>query len=388
MDKTLLPLNNKFSVKVVSWIDDLANLRDDWDKLASKHGSYMPFLCFDWFQLWLHHFLKGKELCIVLLYEGHNLACIAPFLRKRERFKGINVRKIELIGNVYSPFRYFLFDQLGNEQRAAYLSIILKFLAKSYSQWDFIDFSAIPGENRSFDVLKEATNKAGVSCSEYFSFGDWYLDDIAYSGDEYIANLPKKIRKDVPYCQRRLQKIGNLEFKLIRNQGSIDDYMELYYWVYSKSWQRREGVGPTFHRDLAKLAAKNGWLRLGFLFLDGTPISAQFWMTCSNNSFILKTVYDQDYKKYSPGKILTAEMMKHVIDIDKVKTVDYVQGDEPYKKDWTPKRRERKGLLVFNDNIKGKYLALLTNKIQPAINKHKYLYKCKEVIKNCLPQRH
>lgn len=382
IDQSSISLNNNFSVKVVSRIDDLANLRDDWDKLASKHGSYMPFLCFDWFRLWLHHFLNGNELCVVFLHEGHNLACIAPFLRKRERFKGINVRKIELVGNVYSPFRYFLFDQLGNEQRVAYLSIILKFLAKSYSQWDFIDFSAIPGENRSFDVLKEAINKAGVSCSEYFSFGDWYLDDIACSGDEYIAALPKKIRKDVPYCRRRLQKMGNLEFKLIRNQGSIDDYMELYYWVYSKSWQRREGVGPTFHRDLAKLAAKNGWLRLGFLFLDGTPISAQFWMTCSNNSFILKTVYNQDYRKYSPGKILTAEMMKYVIDIDKVKTVDYVQGDEPYKKDWTPKRRKRKGLLVFNNNIKGKYLALLTNKIQPAINKHKYLRKSKKIIKN------
>ena len=382
IDQSSISLNNNFSIKVVSRIDDLANLRDDWDKLAPKQGSYMPFLCFDWFRLWIEHFLDNHQLLVLLLYEHGDLQTIAPLLIKQQRFKGIPVRKIELIGNVYSPFRYFLFDQLGNEQRVAYLSIILKFLAKSYSQWDFIDVSAIPGENRSFDVLKEATNKAGLSCSEYFSFGDWYLDDIAYSGDEYIANLPKKIRKDVPYCQRRLQKIGNLEFKLIRNQGGVDDYMDLYYWVYSKSWQRREGVGPTFHRDLAKLAAKNGWLRLGFLFLDGSPISAQFWMTCSNNSFILKTVYDQDYRKYSPGKILTAEMMKYVIDIDKVKTVDYVQGDESYKKDWTPKRRERKGLLVFNDNIKGKYLALLTNKIQPAINKHKYLRKSKKIIKN------
>ena len=107
-------------------------------------------------------------------------------------------------------------------------------------------------------------------------------------------------------------------------------------------------------------------------------------MTCSNNSFILKTVYDQDYKKYSPGKILTAEMMKYVIDIDKVKTVDYVQGDESYKRDWTPKRRERKGMLIFNNNIKAQYLALLNNRILPAFNKYEYLKKIKGVIANRL----
>jgi CelD/BcsL family acetyltransferase involved in cellulose biosynthesis len=384
IDQSSISLNNKFSVKVVSQIDDLANLRDDWNKLATKHGSYMPFLCFDWFRLWLHHFLNGNELCVVLLYEGQNLACIAPFLRKRERFKGINVRKIELIGNVYSPFRYFLFDQLGDEQRIAYLSIILEFLAKSYIHWDIIELSGIPDENRSFEVLKKATNKTEFSHSEYSSFGDWYLDGINYSGDEYLKRRCGNIRKNVPYRIRRLGRIGDLEFKLIKDYNKIDTYMDIYYNLYSKSWQQKESVGPTFHRDLAKMAAKNGWLRIGFLFLDNSPMSCQFWISANQYAYILKLFYDQKYGKYAPGKILTAEMMKYVIDIDKVTTVDYVSGDDSYKKDWTPQKRERKGLLVFNDSIKGKYLALLTNKIQPAINKHKYLRKSKKIIKNIL----
>jgi len=52
-------------------------------------------------------------------------------------------------------------------------------------------------------------------------------------------------------------------------------------------------------------------------------------------------------------------MMKYVIDMDGVNIVDYVQGDEAYKEDWTPKRRERCGVLIFNNNIKGKYSGLL-----------------------------
>ena len=178
-----------------------------------------------------------------------------------------------------------------------------------------------------------------------------------------------------------MNKNGTLEIKFITNQDLLDEYMDIYYAVYSKSWQKIESIGPTFHRDFAKLAAQKGWLRLGFLFLDQTPISAQFWITCNSTSYILKTIYDQDYRKYSPGKVLTAEMMKYVIDIDKVTTVDYVQGDEPYKKDWTPKRRERKGLYLFNNNLKGKYLALLTNKIQPTVNRLECLRKVKKLAK-------
>lgn len=380
MDSKNHSLNDKYSIREITDLNEFTKLRTVWDNLADKQGSYMPFLCFDWFKLWLEHFLKDNKLLILLLYKEDEVVTIVPFLIREEKFKGINVRKIELIGNVYSPFRYFLFSELEDQARKEHAAFIFGFFSNTYKRWDILDLNPIPEENDYFDILNMAIKKTGLKYSEYFCFGDWYLDEIDCSGDEYVANLPKKIRKDVPYCQRRLQKMGNLEFKLIKNDDLIDNYMNLYYDLYSKSWQEKEGIGPTFHRDLAKMAAKKGWLRLGFLFLDDSPMSSQFWISCDDTAFILKTVYDQNYNKFSPGKILTAEMMKYVIDIDKVKTVDFVQGDESYKKDWTPKRRERKGIMVYNNNIKGQFLAFLNNNILPIFNKYEYLKKIKEMV--------
>jgi CelD/BcsL family acetyltransferase involved in cellulose biosynthesis len=188
---------------------------------------------------------------------------------------------------------------------------------------------------------------------------------------------PKVIRKDVPYQIRRLEKIGELKFKFVKDLENIDHYMDIYYCIYSKSWQKRESLGPTFHRDLAKIAAKSGWLRLAFLFLDDIPISTQFWIVYDGYANILKTVYDKHFQKYSPGKILTAEMIKYVIDHDNVEAFDYGQGDEEYKKDWAPYRRERKGLLIFNRNIKGYTTSIIERKILTIINKNKYLVKIK-----------
>jgi CelD/BcsL family acetyltransferase involved in cellulose biosynthesis len=128
------------------------------------------------------------------------------------------------------------------------------------------------------------------------------------------------------------------------------------------------------------MVARNGWLRLGFLFLDDVPISAQFWLTCNSCAYILKTVYDQAYKKYSPGKVLTAELARYVIDVDNVSVIDYQHGDEAYKQDWTPKRRERKGLIVYNNSIKGRYLSFLNDRILPTVNQRKFLRRAKELV--------
>lgn len=345
----------------------------------------MPFLCFEWFKLWLEHFLKDSRLLILLLYREGEIVTIVPFLIKEEKLKRINVRKIDLLGNVYSPIRYFLFSRFDDEERVKNLYYIFHFLSSVYKNWDILDLYAIPEENNCFNVLRMAIKGTGLRHLDYSCFGDWYLDEINFSWEQYFKKFNSKFRHNIRYRREKLEKAGNFEVKIIRSKDeAIDQYMDLYYEVYAKSWQKKEGVGPTFHLDLAKIAARNGWLRLGFLFLNGNAISSQFWLSCKRNAFILKTVYDQNYKEYSPGQILTTEMMKHVMDIDKVKMMDYLHGDESYKKEWTFKRRERKGILVYNNNIKGNYLGLLNNRILPLFNKYKSLKKIERIIVNRL----
>jgi CelD/BcsL family acetyltransferase involved in cellulose biosynthesis len=377
-------LDDQYSLKEIRNLDDFEKLKTLWDELAEKQNTFTPFLCFDWFKIWLEHFLQGNKMLILLLCKEDEIATIAPFLIKEERFKGINIRKIELIGNVYSPIRYLLFSELDNGEKEKNLSSLFKFFSKIYNDWDILDLYSIPEENASFDILKKAIGETAFKYNDYFCFGDHYLDEINYSGEEYLKRRPGNISKNVPYRLRRLKKIGELEFRLIKNNDDIDRYMDVYYELYSRSWQKRENTGPTFHRSLAKMIAAKGWLRLGFLFFDHSPMACQFWICANQQAYILKLFYDESYQQYAPGKILTAEMMKYVIDIDKVKVIDYLHGDENYKKDWTPKFRERRGIMVFNQNIKARYLAFLNNRILPAINENEYLKKMKEMILNRL----
>ncbi|HEY8908590.1 MAG TPA: GNAT family N-acetyltransferase, partial [Rhodoferax sp.] len=52
--------------------------------------------------------------------------------------------------------------------------------------------------------------------------------------------------------------------------------------------------------------------------------------------------------RFSAGSVLTAALMRHVIDVDHVEEVDYLTGDDAYKRDWMSHRRERWGIVAFD----------------------------------------
>lgn len=373
-----LDFDNGYSVRVVRDYRGFENLKSDWDCLDGLHGSYEPFFCHGWFALWLSHFHKEKELAIVVLSCKGETEAIAPFMISRTKYKGVAVTKLELIGNAYSPLRYFLFrdkDLEVNEQR---MTFIFKYIKRIGKSWDMAELTALPEEGGCYDLLLRSLETAGLTYRSFTCFEDWYLDGIDYSGEQYLASRPGNISKDVPYQMRRLKKIGNLQFTMVTDGNCLDEHMDVYYELYGRSW-KRESIGPTFHRDLARLAALHGWLRLGFLSLDGLPMACQLWLSCNGKAYILKIFYDEKFKKYSPGKILTIKMMKHVIDEDKVTQVDYLQGDELYKKDWTPQLRMRYGLHLYsNATVAGQGLSVIDRRIIPLFSKCGLLRRFKE----------
>jgi len=97
-----------------------------------------------------------------------------------------------------------------------------------------------------------------------------------------------------------------------------------------------------------RLCAKAGWLRLAVAWLGEMPIAAQFWFVYAGRAHVYKLAYDEAHKEHSAGTILTAHLMQHVLDVDRVREVDYGSGDDAYKRDWMSKRRERIVLTAIN----------------------------------------
>ncbi len=120
---------------------------------------------------------------------------------------------------------------------------------------------------------------------------------------------------------------------------SVDDWSD-YERVYATSWKPSEGA-PDFLKALAEAEGSAGRLRIGLAYLDGKPVAAQFWTVDHGTAYIHKLAHDPKAQEFSPGSLLSAAMFQHVIDIDRVHTIDFGTGDDNYKRDWMDQVRPR-----------------------------------------------
>jgi CelD/BcsL family acetyltransferase involved in cellulose biosynthesis len=62
---------------------------------------------------------------------------------------------------------------------------------------------------------------------------------------------------------------------------------------------------------VAEWAAGQGWLRLWFLRLDGTPIAFAYGLEHDGVYFSLKVGFDPGYARFGPGIVLMQDRIRH-----------------------------------------------------------------------------
>ena len=179
---------------------------------------------------------------------------------------------------------------------------------------------------------------------EYYTFANWYQpvrgDWPAYLAgrDSNLQNTLRRMGKKFGADQGRLE--------IVSNPKDMPMAIAAYEKVYAASWKKPEPF-PDFMPGLLQTYAAKGFLRVGIAWLGETPVAAQIWIVAHGRAEIFKLAFDNDFKAYSPGSLLSARLMQHVFEVDQVQEVDYLSGDDAYKKSWMSDRRERWGLVAY-----------------------------------------
>lgn len=197
-------------------------------------------------------------------------------------------------------------------------------------------------------ALQQGMRAAGYWTDRFFCFGNWFQPVPVGGYASYWAQRPSMLRNSVERGRRRLDRAGPWRIEINRGgpQG-VERALDAYQAVYAQSWKVPEPC-PEFMPGLVRMAAGQGWLRLGVLWLNDRPLAAQVWLLHGAKANIYKLAYVKGQEKLSAGSVLTAALMQHVMDEDRVSEVDYLSGDDAYKRDWMAHRRERVGLVAFD----------------------------------------
>ena len=207
------------------------------------------------------------------------------------------------------------------------------------------------------DALAVAGGRAGLSVARFEHFGNWYEDITGLDWSGYLARRPGATRETIRRRTRRAERMADTEFHLFRDETSLDRGIAAFEEVYARSWKDPEPF-PAFNEAQIRAAARQGVMRLGVWWIGGIAAAVQFWIVERNKATVLKLAHDEVFKAHSPGTVVTAWMIRHMIEQEGATELDFGRGDDPYKKNWVASRRPRMGVLLINPRHPKGLLAL------------------------------
>lgn len=206
-------------------------------------------------------------------------------------------------------------------------------------------FSPMDPASRDFELLKRALRLAGLSAHSYFAFGNWF-EPVHQSWADYLKDRSGQVRSTIKRNAKKFAAEGG-RLEIVTGGDALEAGLAAYQAVYAQSWKVPEPY-PGFVPGLIRLCAQRGWLRLGLAWLGDKPVAAQIWIVANGRADIYKLAYDEAHKALAPGTLLTALLMERAIEVDQVREIDYLIGDDAYKAAWMSQRRERFGLVAYD----------------------------------------
>ncbi len=273
----------------------------------------------------------------VVRSDGQPVAALAVLLQKATLSN-----RAESLGNYYTALYS---PAIAAEATLADMVLLLQALKKDHAPLVSMRFSPMDLHSPSYELLRDALKSAGLSPFEFFCFGNWYLT-VKGNWETYLMSRTGTLRSTIKRMTKKFHADGG-SLEIVSDPANLERALQAYEQVYAASWKTSEPY-PNFVQGLARASVGHGWLRLGIAWLGNKPIAAQIWIVANGKSNIYKVAYDENFKAYTPGTLLTALLMQHSFEVDKVIKVDYLMGDDPYKKTWMSERQERWGLVAYN----------------------------------------
>jgi CelD/BcsL family acetyltransferase involved in cellulose biosynthesis len=295
----------------------------------------------NWFRLLENKALSpNKQLRIYVFKQQDEVRGIFPLLLEKKK---IWSSQISGLTNYYSSlYRPLLEPAVTADELAGYLRLILR-----ETDVDRIRFDAMDIAHPTYALLESAMRLAGLRPHRFACFSNWHLPVANLTSQAYFLGLPSQVRNTVRRREKKFYAAGRGTLEIVSGVDRLEEAIAAWGKIYNASWKTAEPF-QEFVPELMRMCAARGWLRFGLASYDGEPVAGQIWIVSHGRAAIYKLAYDKKFAHLSVGTVLTAHLMRHVLDEDKVQEVDYLIGDDTYKKDWMSHRRERWGLVAYN----------------------------------------
>ncbi len=355
----------QFSVRVQRGGQELVEqIAHDWRLLCDEFGDEEVFYRPEWAQAYLQAFEPKADVTIISAWAGARLRGVLPLVRRRTSMSGLPVVTLTLPANVHS-LRASLTICPGQEGEAALKALWQA--ATTLPGWDVIDVAnAVNGS--ALDRLVALAQKDGCPTARKRTSQTLYLPIAASAASAldkaaqppWLAGTRPKFRSHLRRAKRQLEEQGTLALKHYSAADPVA--LEKFYALEASGWKGEEGTAikcdprtRQFYDAIAQAAARDGYLSLDFLELNGKPIAGHFGFNLRGRYFLAKAGYDEAFRRHGPGQLLVNEILNQTPERG-LHEFDFVGPATWDESRWASARRTNYRVFIFRKNWYGELL--------------------------------
>lgn len=314
---------------------------NEWETLADRANA-TPFIRPGWIKAWCKYFHAGA-LEILTVHRDGRMIGLVPFCRRFGVLKSPtnhHTPAFSLVAEDQTATRYLvqaLFTQLHDQISLAYLDEDSDPIAV---------LLATANDVREKIIVRTHQRSPYVALKGV----DW---------PAYESSLNAKLKSDLRRRWRRLEQAGHVCFEIADGSRDLSNLLDEGFRIEPSGWKARRGTAISsasntllFYAEVARWAASRGELRLAFIRLDGRAIAFQLGLEHGRTYYFLKGGYDTAFLRFSPGKLLMREMLRHAF-AGGLESFEFLGEEEPWKLEWTLTCRTRVNVRAFKRTLAG-----------------------------------
>lgn len=339
-------------ISKITNLNDLGEIKSLWDSIV-KTNNLSLFQSYDWNYLWCKYVLesnKDSKLNIILVQDGNGdpIAIIPLFSTKPiGPFLKIN----HFLGHRMSYHNDVLLVESDNK---GLINDLIDILIKQMSMNEMLHFRHLSSHSSFTQTLIEK-KLAQVQCSRVYVEKD-------LNNAEPESRLRGGTRKSFRKRKKRLFRDYSCEFVYINGEQFLEGFerlieLHLRRFEHAKSSSLLTGQNLEFLKEALFHFNKQDKTQILELRADGHVIASQLAVYDVNHCFLINCGFDPEFSKYSPLRILLAEIMQDAFINRDCDLVDFGPGYEDYKYDWMPSIDKNYFACVGNESIYGRMMS-------------------------------
>ncbi|HXO37872.1 MAG TPA: GNAT family N-acetyltransferase, partial [Candidatus Acidoferrum sp.] len=351
-----------FSIRVQRGGYELVEqVADQWRRLCDESGDEEVFYRPEWAQAYLQAFEPKADVIVISAWAGDKLRGILPLVCRRLVMSGLPIVQLTLPANVHS-LRASLTLCPGEEGEDALAALWQA--VKKLPRWDTLDVASVV-KSSGLDRLTALAQADGYRTARKRTSQTLYQPISAATSEKsaqppWLAGTRPKFRSQLRRAKRQLEEQGALEVK--HYSAADPEALEKFYALEASGWKGVEGTAikcdprtRQFYDTVAHAAARDGYLSLDFLELNGKPIAGHFGFNLRGRYFLAKAGYDEAFRRYGPGHLLVNEILSQTPERG-LREFDFVGPATWDESRWASARRTNYRVFIFRKNWYGALL--------------------------------